>query len=74
VVEPPVAGYTYCKWGGLCQVNVYLLQVTDELSAWVEQHMRTRQWFTLDEAQALPMRESFKQMLAALPHLIRTTA
>ena len=41
--------YKYSKWEGICQVKVYLLEVTEMLKTWPE-NFRKRRWFTIDKA------------------------
>lgn len=55
VAHPESIGcYTYQKrqQAGLIpvRVNVYLLEVTDELASWPERNQRERVWFTLTDA------------------------
>jgi phosphohistidine phosphatase len=42
--------YQHHKWGGVCDITIYPLQVEQCLdeAAW-ESHKRTRQWFFIDE-------------------------
>ncbi len=46
----PVGSYLYEKYGGLCHVTVFLMQVTDEADDWPERSTRERVWLTLEEA------------------------
>ena len=46
----PVGSYLYDKYGGLCHVTVFLMQVTDEADDWPERLTRQRDWIPIDEA------------------------
>jgi 8-oxo-dGTP pyrophosphatase MutT (NUDIX family) len=46
----PVGSYLYEKYGGLCHVTVFLMQVTDESDDWPERMSRQRDWMPIDEA------------------------
>src|SRR5436190_3858987 len=46
----PVGSYLYDKYGGMCHVTVFLLQVTEEADDWPERLTRQRVWLPLDEA------------------------
>lgn len=51
------------------QVDVYLLEVTDEHDSWPEQKYRQRQWFTPDEAAERVQESDLKAIIAALQPL-----
>lgn len=59
--------YQYNKWGGVCTVKVYLMQVERVLDSWPEQEARERRWMTV-EAAARNVRElQLKELILALP-------
>jgi len=41
--------YQQEKWGGICQIKVYSLQVTKISEDWLESDLRKRKWFTPNE-------------------------
>ena len=45
-----VAEYQYEKWGGMCHVKVYPLEVTELLESWQEMGKRERRVVGIDEA------------------------
>jgi phosphohistidine phosphatase len=51
VLGEPVGSYEYSKWGGVCQVEVFLMHVERELDAWPEADSRQRQWVSLEQAR-----------------------
>ena len=46
----PVGSYLYEKYGGMCHVTVFLMQVNDEADDWPERLSRQRVWLPVDEA------------------------
>lgn len=46
----PLGEYQYNKWGGVCTVQVLLLEVETMLETWPEKSIRRRQWMTISEA------------------------
>jgi LmbE family N-acetylglucosaminyl deacetylase/8-oxo-dGTP pyrophosphatase MutT (NUDIX family) len=66
VSNAPVGGYEYDKWGGTCQVEVYLLQVETVLEDWPES-FRDRQWLSVEEAAGRVDEAELKQIIRALP-------
>ncbi len=49
VLRPePVGSYLYEKYGGICHVTVFLMQVSSVAQWWPERHIRRRSWFSLD--------------------------
>lgn len=42
--------FEYEKWGGTCDVQVFVMRVTEEQEVWPED-FRRREWVTLEEAQ-----------------------
>ncbi len=42
--------YSYFKWGGLCQVDVYACRVTKIYDIWPEQFERKRAWYSSKNA------------------------
>lgn len=45
-----IGEYKYEKWGGMCRVKVFPLQVNEVLEKWPEDDIRQRKWFTIDKA------------------------
>ena len=46
----PVGEYQYKKWGGMCTVSVFLLEVHTVLEEWPEADVRGREWMAADRA------------------------
>jgi len=70
-VDPePVGNYRYEKWGGICVVDVFTMEVRHIIpeSEWEESH-RTRQWVTAQEAASLLRQAELGPMVMALARL-----
>ena len=50
VSSQPLGNYQYRKWGGICTVQVFALEVLDVLETWPESSFRRRQWIGVEEA------------------------
>jgi len=48
-----VATYEYKKWGGLCQVDMYLLKITEIYDTWDEKMFRKRKICTFKHASQI---------------------
>jgi 8-oxo-dGTP pyrophosphatase MutT (NUDIX family) len=49
-IQPDKLGtYSYEKWGGICNVNVYACEVIREHTNWPEMNIRQRKWFSTPE-------------------------
>jgi len=46
IFKEPVGEYRYQKWGGTCNVKVYLMKVTKIHDEWMEDDFRKRKWFS----------------------------
>ncbi len=67
VAERPLGTYAYEKWGGVCEVQVFAMAVTDQLDTWPEAAIRRREWLPLVEAKERLVEAALKAMLDALP-------
>jgi len=63
----PVGHYQVDKWGGTCDIEVYLLEVSKVLENWPEQAMRERRWMSVETALAEVHSEELRRLLARVP-------
>jgi len=63
----PVGRFRVDKWDGTCSVEVYLLEVGEELAAWPEQAVRQRRWMTFDQALQEVRSEELRRLLRQVP-------
>ncbi len=71
VSSQAIGSYRYDKWGGTCQVEVFLLQVETVLATWPEVNLRSRQWFPPAEAASRVDEQQLQQILQAVPEIIQ---
>lgn len=64
-----IGEYRYEKWGGVCRVEVFLLQVHVLAYDWLES-FRAREWFTVEQAAKRVREKGLKQIIRDLPTLI----
>ncbi len=63
IVGEPIGTYEYEKWGGLCRVEVFLCDVTAELTKWPEADVRQRRWYPVEEAVEIVEDPSLRLLL-----------
>lgn len=59
--------FQYRKWGGVCDVQVFLMHVTRELDDWEESLLRDRVWYPPDAAADLVREPDLAELLRDLP-------
>lgn len=70
-VQSRMAGqYRYKKWGGVCTVKVYLLEVKEVLENWPESFFRDREWVSVREAQKRIQEKDLRKIIALLPESV----
>lgn len=70
IAKRALGTYSYEKWGGVCDVEVFPLAVKREHDAWEEDH-RLREWVALDEAVRRVAEKDLKDLVALLPRFVR---
>lgn len=58
-----LGGYSYTKWGGICEVKVFPMHVTRVLDDWPEADLRKRKWVSIDKAINLINKEELQSLL-----------
>jgi 8-oxo-dGTP pyrophosphatase MutT (NUDIX family) len=53
VSEEMIAEYEYEKWGGVCHVQVFALEISEVLESWMEMNQRERKIAEVAEAKGL---------------------
>lgn len=61
-----LGSFEYEKWGGLCVVDVFEMEVRQELSDWPEKGERSRKWVSASEAPSLVKHEQLGDLIASL--------
>jgi 8-oxo-dGTP pyrophosphatase MutT (NUDIX family) len=64
-VDPRAIGeYSFSKWGGVCEVQVFLMEVTEVFDHWLESDVRERQWAAAAEALELVEDVALRELIA----------
>lgn len=67
VLRPdPVGSYHYEKFGGTCQVTVFVLDVQEAAEDWPEKMVRERAWLTVKQALERLDEAGLRKLVAAL--------
>ena len=61
-----LGAYSYEKWGGPCVVDVFELEVRQELSDWPEKGERSRKWVSAAAAPGLVKHDQLGGLIASL--------
>lgn len=70
-VYPDALGeYQYEKWGGVCRVEVFPLEVREEFDTWPESDVRDRKWLTIPETHELLDEPGLEILLTDLPQSV----
>jgi 8-oxo-dGTP pyrophosphatase MutT (NUDIX family) len=62
--------FEYEKWGGTCRVEVFLMEVDEELDEWPERSFRERRWVSAAEAARMVDWEGLRRLLIKAPERI----
>jgi 8-oxo-dGTP pyrophosphatase MutT (NUDIX family) len=69
VPRKPLGRYLRIKGNRPCQVDVYLMRVTDVLDYWLEDKLRRRRWMRVPAAAAC-LREELQQFVHAIEGVV----
>jgi 8-oxo-dGTP pyrophosphatase MutT (NUDIX family) len=58
----PLGTDQYRKWGGICTVQVFVMEVEEVVADWPEARTRRRAWLTVDDARRRVDEEGLKQI------------
>ena len=62
--DPRIIGeYQYNKWGGICVVQVFAMEVTKVLDSWPEAYVRERKWLGKDAAVKAVGKSHLKELI-----------
>lgn len=71
VLPGAIGRYQYEKWGGTCDVTLFLMEVGEELKRWPEMAWRDRRWVEVSEALGLVNHTELREVIARVPELVR---
>ncbi len=63
VFDRVVGEFQKAKWGGVCNIVLFPLEVTEVLSNWPEKRDRERKWFLLDECHGVVSNPDLREVL-----------
>ena len=69
--ENSIGNYRYHKWGGTCEVEVFLMAVTLMLDHWPEEIFRERLWCSTENAGAMVKHNGLRDILNRISPLIQ---
>jgi 8-oxo-dGTP pyrophosphatase MutT (NUDIX family) len=72
VSDTPIGMFQYEKWGGICVVDVFLLNVTELLTEWPEADLRDREWMSVTEAAGRVREKELQRLLLRVPDVLAT--
>jgi 8-oxo-dGTP pyrophosphatase MutT (NUDIX family) len=71
IVGASLGEYQYQKWGGVCNVSVYPMKVTEILESWPESSLRSRDWYKLEDALDKIREQELKNLIKKLPAYLK---
>lgn len=71
VLNDLLGEYKYEKWGGTCNVKVYLMRVDKELQSWEEDFFRVRKWFSLKKAVKKISKAELSDIIKNIPGIVK---
>lgn len=72
LLEEPLGEFVYQKQYGQLLVSVYAMRVLSVDEMWLEQHIRERTWFGVEQALSLIGRKQLQPMIAKLARILAT--
>jgi len=65
-----IGKYSYNKWGGICEVQIFPMRVETILEDWPEKKFRRREWLPLEQAAERVQEPTLKALLKEFPQQI----
>lgn len=72
LVEKSIGRFQYAKWGGICTVEVFLLEATELLENWPEADFRRRRWTTIRSAAEMVKFDRLAELIRQAEESIRS--
>jgi len=69
VSKTSIGAYRYRKWGGICTVKVFVMEVNKVVRKW-EESFRDREWFSHREALRRIKGKDLQQIVRQLPDFV----
>ena len=71
LVEESIGRFSYPKWGGICTVEVFLLEAVELLPGWPEDDFRRRRWTAIRSAAEMVKYEQLADLIRRADQPIR---
>jgi phosphohistidine phosphatase len=68
--DKPLGRFEYAKWGGVCRVEVFLMEVREEVVHWPEEGFRRRAWLGAAAAASRVKFDGLAELIRQAFHLI----
>jgi len=70
LLMPAIGTYRFTKWGGVCEVDVYVMMVGRLLDQWPEAAMRRRMWLDYRKAARQVKHPDLGRLIMKVPEVI----
>lgn len=70
ISEQGLGRYRQRKWRGTCDIEVFPMRVTEELSDWLEAGTRQREWLPISQAEKRVEEEELRKIIRRLPGVV----
>lgn len=70
LLNPAIGTYSFPKWGGICQVTVFVMMVETLLDDWLEANMRRRIWLPCPEAGRKVKHADLARLILKVPEVV----
>jgi 8-oxo-dGTP pyrophosphatase MutT (NUDIX family) len=70
--ENSIGNYRYQKWGGTCEVEVFLMAVTLTLTHWPEEIFRERLWCNTKDVGAMVKHDGLQDVFSRISRVIQS--
>ena len=70
--DSPIGRYRHLKYGNVCEVSVYGMEVKEDFAAWPEQRLRSKKWIRASATSHLLVKPELQDMLEWLRRTLGT--
>jgi len=74
IVARKLGRYLQRKWGGICEIEVFPMKVTEEFPEWPEGDFRRREWMSVSEAVGRIDIKALRKIVRRLPKMLEKHA
>lgn len=70
LLTPAIGSYRFAKWGGVCEVSVFVMMVDQLLEKWPEAAMRHRTWMSPGRAAQGVKHRDLGRLILMVPEIV----